>query len=1476
MNSDTVDRGAAAGPGIGGGACLTVPLGAEVDDAAVEAAVQRAFREQRAFTFAPCPAWQGGDAGERQRLAVAVRAEAVAAAAPDSPAARERLQRDARLMQRLGNAVRLTHDLLMANEGGSRAASAPRRVVLIRELPGAAFLFEQGEAAVLARVGQGPIGDRVPTIYLGLRLFDQVAAERDGGAAAAGQGLRLVLRLEQRAIETGYSHVEAVDARQRAALETFHRVLREPALGFVPPDQELPPPCRPVRVTAARRQAFLRRLNARRADSPLDFDAAICTAAMRSLERLAQRAKRHGDADSRRAVMRLLVAAAGHDLHEVRNHANLLLERMLAPKEFGAPLARTFANVTHGATHRFSFHLPARRGRYLLRIYRGDHHHRYPGESDIRYHELELRHPAPGAPAAAEYRFDQLGHYDYCVARVHASGRREWLRDAAASGRVNVIPDLRGELALQIFPDIHGHTRTWWGDEEHPGLVYNEHGEVIRLGTFADIAAHLPHIQRRYGFSIIYLLGVQKRGSNREDWSSHATSASPFSPESLIEMEPSLGGNDGLHDVVTAAHALGMKVVVDVIPHLNRRVHDVPESFAVCCFDDAGNLVPRASTDGRYGTWNDGVLFNYRRLAVWEWLAGAVRTLVERFGVDGVRCDIAHALPVVMKRNNASTLPSGPRSDEDPGGGHHRGQRARGRPLHHHRLLRFRVPRSDRQSAALPADARTGAGRRRRRQNVLAVPRRILLGPRTVPQPARGGALQLRAVQDLRAGRAGHLAGERDLPPVRGPLPARAGARHRADEHARQPRRAPPREHLRARQPASGADADLVPDQFAVGLRGQRRGRSVEGVRRQRVRRLEPFRQCGGRSVERVFSEVYAFHRRNPGRGTLVPTDHEQVAAAIKPAPRGLWLAVCSFSADSATVSVDLRTAQAIDEAARYVVVDPTYSPVTRGYAHYTGRELRVTPLTTSVSYRQRVKLLRIDLAGEDSSASELLRDSFDRLLAARSRDQVAASFAYRALADAAASRDRLLRFLDETLLPLYDASADEAVAVGLKRALYHAHREAGARTGTGAGLGHLHGGALPAAPRAGGVLARALELLRSRPVVFVSAEAEPFSKSGGLANVTFELPRELARLGESMYVITPLYRSGDARAVAKMRDAVARFGVTYTGVTVHFQLGDEDFEVGVHRGVVEGVTYFLLDHHDLFDGLYWGYRSNERIRRRLALGRAAAEVMVRFGLYPQVVATNDAAASLVSGIVRGDPHYAGGATFADTSFVHIVHNGGWQYFDCYDRYEAGADLFGLFNLPVELASRFTDPRDEALFNLMAAGIRFADQVFTVSPTYARQIEQDCDGLEALLHDVIGINNGIGKDFRRGVAQRLARSGLERRHVPRLQERIDADGALRLKLERRLPELLSGDGEAVRFRNQARRDEVLRMRTKLIAQLEYGLTVDPDQVLYVMIHRVSDQKGFQILLDASQAIFRDLGVQAILGGPIAPNDQRAE
>ena len=1462
---------------VGVGGCLTTPLTVTgVDHAAVRAAIARAFAEQRAFPFLPDTEWSAATPERHAELTAAVRAEAVAAATK-SPTTADRLNRDARLIERLDAAVRLTHEGIVAIGGDGRQALERRRFVLIREAPGATCLHEEGETGVVARVGQGPLELRQPTIYLGLRLFDLLAAEQVDRGGAVPEALLSILRLEERAIETGYSHVEPLDAASRGTLERLFGVLRQPLAGLTPAEPEPEPQRRPMRFSQALRQAILRQLNARRPEAPLDFDVAICVSAMRRLERIAQRAKAYGSEPVRREVMRLLVAASGHDLDEVRNHANLLLERMLAPKEFAAPLARTFLTVVQGTTHRFSFELPRSRGRYRLRVYRGRVHRRYPSEADLDYEDLELARPTPGAPFTADVQFDELGHFDFCVAREFESGRREWVPDAECSGRINVLPDLRGELVLQIFPDVHGHTRAYWADGEHPGLVYNEHGEVIRLGTFADIAAHLPAIKRKYGFTAIYVLGAQKRGSNREDWTGHATSPSPFAPESLTEMEPALGGDDGLRALVAAAHEIEVRVLVDVIPHLNRRAHDVPDTEIVHCFDDAGTLVPRSSTDGRYGSWNDGVLLNYRRLTVWEWLIESVRTLIERFDVDGVRCDISHALPIMMKRNNAPALPAGPRSDEE---------QVEGTIVVNERVDGHYVSTGFFDSACrdLIASPLHYLLMREMEQAAHAAGKRFYLH---LAEAYWGREQYLSRVGIVSYNSALFKICERIAQGVssvgeiyhlyeqhyRGALPPGTeliGLFGNHDE--RRPVNTFGRDNLRPVLTLTSFLSDVVMD-----FEGNAEGEAWKVFPDNIYVDWNRFDSAADRSVERIFRDVYSFHRRNPGRGTLVPTDHHQVAAVIKPAPEGLWLAVCSFSTDSATVSIDMRAAaDSIDPVARYVVADPTYSPVTRRYAHYTGEELRNATLATAVSYRQRVKLLRIDRVADGGEAGDpayprFLRDSFDRLRDAPPRERLDASFAYQEVTRAAARRGGLARFLEDKLLPLFEDAEHDAVVLGLKRVLFHAHREGG--LGRDGELSRLRPSGTVRTRRAR-LLARVLDELRSRSMVFVSAEAEPFSKSGGLANVTCELPRELARLGERLYVITPLYRAGEARAVEKMKAAIDRFGITYSGTNVSFQLGDQHYEVGVHAGEVDGVTYYLLDHQELFDGLYWGYRSNERIRRRLGLARAAAEVIVRFDLDPLVVATNDAAAGLLTGIVRADPHYA--ELFARTSFVHVIHNGGWQYFDCYGRYEDGADLFGLFNLAGRHAAQFTDPRDDGLFNLMAAGIRFADRVFTVSPSYARQIEQNCDGLEPLLEDVIGINNGIARGFRRGVRQRLSRSGLEEHQYPRLRARVAEDPLLRAKLERRFPELLADNPDAVRFRSQTRRDEVTRMRTKLLAQLEYGLTVDPDQVLYVMIHRVSDQKGFQLLLEASEGIFRNLGVQAILGGPIAPNDHRAE
>ena len=66
------------------------------------------------------------------------------------------------------------------------------------------------------------------------------------------------------------------------------------------------------------------------------------------------------------------------------------------------------------------------------------------------------------------------------------------------------------------------------------------------------------------------------------------------------------------------------------------------------------------------------------------------------------------------------------------------------------------------------------------------------------------------------------------------------------------------------------------------------------------------------------------------------------------------------------------------------------------------------------------------------------------------------------------------------------------------------------------------------------------------------------------------------------------------------------------------------------------------------------------------------------------------------------------------------------------------------------------------------------------------------------------------------------------------------------------------------------------MRNKLLIQLDRNLKVDPDIILAVMIHRISEQKGFQLLLESSEGIFKNLNFQMIAGGSVSAGDTRGE
>jgi starch synthase len=1385
-----------------------------------------------------------------------------------------RMMKNAHLSSRLVKAISFIHQAL-SDLGHIDLPS--RRMVLIKEKPACPGLYSVSEtSAVISHVGQGPLWTEIPTIYLGLNIFEALSYEQKRGEAALYRASLSLLLVEERAIETGYSHTEQLSPASARELKSLIReIIRISKLVEVE-YPEIPEPKKARRFTERTRRSMLRLLDARIPNDDMKFDYEKNLQALRSLERFARRYKMGDDIHSLREVVRLLVAASGHDNHEIRNRANFILERIFSVKEFDAPVASQFINLHRGDPYRFQFDLPKEKNGYFLRLYKNSPYHAFTLGKDIDFLGMDMWFDDKTGFYTTDYTFDTLGHFDYLVFRKKPK-KNEWLSQKGCSGRINVIPDVHGELILEIFPDIHGHTRAYWKDKNgHTGLVYNEHGEVIRLGRFSDIAAHLEDLKKRYQITALYLLGVQKRGYNREDWAPQATSPSPFSPMSLTEIEPSLGGKQELIKLIDKAHSLGVKIILDIIPHLNRKSTSVPEEYVVKCYDSDGQLVSRAATDGRYGSWNDGKLLNFRKFEIWEWITESILTLIDNYDIDGIRFDSAHAVPIMMKKNNYPFYYGTRRAQEEMVEGSiilndredehfittgYYDSSCRdviAVPFHYYIMLRIEKKLREKNKSFFVNIAECFWGRERYLARTGIIPYNSALFK--ICENIIHGKTDVREIY--------HLYDSyfvTALPPGTELL----GILGNHDE-----RRALNTFGIRGLRAAIGLTCFL--NSMIMDYEGSAEGEGWKVYLDNIFVNWNQFQYASYPGIEQFYHESYSLHRKNPEDAHLIWSNNNMVAAAMKFKGKEVWIGAFNFSENSQSIELQFdKPTLPIDCNAFYRVVDPIYSPVTKHYNYYTGRELRVARLHTIIPYTDRIKFLKLEIVENPSELfHEFFNDSFVRFCTLGEINHISSNFAFNEIAARIGNFEQFASFCTDYLLSHYWKDHRGLFQLGIKRAFYHISKKGIVPPKTliehvDAMCGHSD------------ERIRSLGLYlrqgNSRgPLVFLSAEAEPFSKSGGLANVVYELPRELVELGEEVYVITPFYQQGEETLTKKMQNAVEKYSVSYTGKNVRFFIQNSEYEVGIHHGKVEGINFFLLDHHEFFDGLYWGLTAEEKLRRRIAFARASAELITSFNLKPLFTFTNDAFAGIFNGVVKEDPYYATNSNFQHTSFFHIVHNVGWQYFDSYYRYEKGFDHFHLFNLPEWQADNFCDPAHPDRINCMAAGIRFADRIITVSPSYAKQISVASDGLEQILHSVTGINNAIASDFYSRIRKRFEKSPFVESNYPGLIERIQSDPKLLKKIESRYPELMEGALYCETLKNSGRREILFRMRNKLLLQFQRGLEVDPDRILFSMIHRIAEQKGFQLLLEASEGIFKNLKYQGIIGGSVASGDRRAE
>lgn len=251
--------------------------------------------------------------------------------------------------------------------------------------------------------------------------------------------------------------------------------------------------------------------------------------------------------------------------------------------------------------------------------------------------------------------------------------------------------------------------------------------------------------------------------------------------------------------------------------------------------------------------------------------------------------------------------------------------------------------------------------------------------------------------------------------------------------------------------------------------------------------------------------------------------------------------------------------------------------------------------------------------------------------------------------------------------------------------------------------------------------------------VLLASSEVHPFSKTGGLGDMTGALGKALARVGLRVGVVTPLYR-GVRERFPEIEPLDRLMDLT---------LGDRHVPARLCKlEWAPDLTVYFIDQPEFFDreGVYnedqLDYPDNAD--RFIAFSKAVIHLARLLPWQPQVIHAHDWQTGLVPLLVLHQRSTEAQENLPSTCLT--IHNLAYQGV-------FASEAYGLTNLP---GSYFHPEGAESYgaLNCLKAGIAFADAITTVSPRYAREIMTETFGcgLDGVLRRrqsaLVGILNG--------------------------------------------------------------------------------------------------------------------------------------
>ena len=245
--------------------------------------------------------------------------------------------------------------------------------------------------------------------------------------------------------------------------------------------------------------------------------------------------------------------------------------------------------------------------------------------------------------------------------------------------------------------------------------------------------------------------------------------------------------------------------------------------------------------------------------------------------------------------------------------------------------------------------------------------------------------------------------------------------------------------------------------------------------------------------------------------------------------------------------------------------------------------------------------------------------------------------------------------------------------------------------------------------------------------ITFVASEANPFVKTGGLADVVYALGDEFANNKHNVNIIIPFY--------SKIKNSIF-LNVDYLG-SFDVHMSWRHVETKVCYVKYRNINYYFIENDRYFarKGLYGESDDGERFAYFTV---AAIELIKKYDIKSDIIHLHDWQVGMFPCVVKEkkDPY------FANTKFVCTIHNPAFQ---------------GLFNKDFIIDAYEVPPHvyNDGTIRLgdnastLKAAIMYSDKVTTVSPTHRSELltSEGSKGLDGALRlrelDFIGILNGI-------------------------------------------------------------------------------------------------------------------------------------